>query len=173
MKAEIKISLKRLFGAAVLALTLPVAVCAGEESGPEIGQPSPNLVGRTLNDSSYRLKNDKGSPKVVNFFWIGCKPCRQEMPELAKLEKQYPGVKFISVHTQEEKPEAVAKFVKSLSGAPSNIVLTSGGLQEIFHYLGLPHTVVMDRDNVVLMNLSGYTPDNMRALNKELQHLTK
>jgi hypothetical protein len=95
------------------------------------------------------------------------------MPELAKLEKQYSGVKFISVHTQPDNPENVAKFVKSLSGAPSNIVLTSGGLQDTFHYLGLPHTIVLDSDNVVLMNLVGYTPDNMRRLGKILHELTK
>jgi thiol-disulfide isomerase/thioredoxin len=163
---------KHLLGVVFLAVTLPVPVLASGD-GPEIGQPSPNLIGRTLGDSSYRLKSDKGSPKVINFFLVTCKPCRQEMPELAKLEKQYTGVKFISVHAQEEKPEVVAKFVKSLSGAPSNIVLTSGGLQDTFHYIGLPHTMVLDSDNVVLMNLSGYTPANMQALNKALQQFTK
>lgn len=152
---------------------LPVAVCAAQESGPEIGQPSPNFIGRTLDDKLYRLKNDTGSPKVVNFFWVNCKPCRQEMPELAQLEKHYTGVKFISVHTQDEKPENVVKFVKALQGAPSNIVLTTGGIQETFQYLGLPHTILLDSNNVVLMNFTGYTPDNMQRLNKALQQLAK
>lgn len=156
-----------------LLATLPTVVCAAEARGPEIGQPSPNLIGRTLDDKPYRLKSDKGSPKVINFFWVNCKPCRQEMPELSKLEKQYPGVKFIAVHTRAEKPEVVEKFVKSLAGAPSNIVLTSGGLEDIFHYVGLPHTIVLDRDNVVLMNLSGYTPNNTQRLTTALQELTK
>lgn len=156
---------------AALLLASPAAMSA--TIGPEVGQPAPNLVGHTLDDQIYRLKSDKGSPKVINFFWVSCKPCRQEMPELAKLEKQYAGVKFISVHTQPDNPENVAKFVKSLSGAPSNIVLTSGGLQDTFHYLGLPHTIVLDSDNVVLMNLVGYTPDNMRRLGKILHELTK
>ena len=161
----------RKFIWAALLLASPAAMSA--TIGPEVGQPAPNLVGHTLDDQIYRLKSDKGSPKVINFFWVSCKPCRQEMPELAKLEKQYAGVKFISVHTQPDNPENVAKFVKSLSGAPSNIVLTSGGLQDTFHYLGLPHTIVLDSDNVVLMNLVGYTPDNMRRLGKVLHELTK
>lgn len=166
----------RFFAAGLLALSL--AVCAAAGSGPEIGQPSPSFIGRTLDDKVYRLKSDKGSPKVVNFFWVNCKPCKEEMPELAQLEKKYAGVKFISVHTQpantsEEKPESVAKFVKSLTGAPSNIVLTSGGIQETFQYLGLPHTILLDSNNVVLMNFSGYTADNMQRLGKALQQLTK
>ena len=92
--------------------------------------------------------------------------------DITPLEKKYKGVKFISVHTQQEQPENVAKFVKSLAGAPSNIVLTSGGVQETFHYLGLPHTMVLDSNNVVLMNLVGYTPDNMERLNRQLQQMS-
>jgi thiol-disulfide isomerase/thioredoxin len=164
---------RRLLDVVFFAVALPVSLCVAEEIGPKIGQPVPNLIGRTLDDQSYRLKSDTGSPKVINFFSVSCKPCRQEIPELAKLEKQYPGVKFISVHAQEEKPEVVEKFVKSLPGVPANIVLTSGGLQANFHYLGLPHTMVLDNNNVVLMNLVGYTSANMRALNNALQRLPK
>lgn len=169
---------KRFFWVGLLALALPLPACAETGSGPGIGQPSPNLIGRTLDGKAYRLKNDKGSAKIVNFFWVGCKPCREEMPELAQLEKKYPGIKFISVHTQpantpDEKPESVAKFVKSLPGAPSNIVLAGEGIQEVFQYLGLPHTIMLDSDNVVLDNFTGYTPDNMQRMNKALQELTK
>lgn len=170
--------IKSILGAVLLALALPVTVFAEAGSGPAVGQQSPSLIGRTLSDKVYRLKSDIGNPKVINFFWVGCKPCRQEMPELAQFEKKYPGVKFISIHTQpantsEEKPESVAKFVKSLPGAPSTIVLTSGGIQDTFQYNGLPHTILLDSNNVVLMNFIGYTPDNMQRLNKALQQLAK
>jgi thiol-disulfide isomerase/thioredoxin len=164
----------KLIGITVLlALVLPLSAHAEENIGPEIGQPSPNIVGRTLDDQSYRLKSDKGSPKVINFFWVKCVPCKKEMPELAEMEKQNPKVKFISVHTQKESPEVVEKFVKSLSAAPSNIVLTTGGIQETFQYLGLPHTIVLDSDNIVLMNLVGYTPGNMQKLSEALQQIAK
>lgn len=166
-------TLGKLVSAVAIASMLPVMAYAEEGSGPEVGHPAPSFIGRTLDDKSYRLKNDKGRPKVINFFWVECIPCRQEMPELAKLEKQYTGVKFISVHTVDARPEVVVDFLKKLSGAPSNIVLTSGGLQETFNYRGLPHTMVLDGDNVVVLNLSGFNPDNMRLLNKAVQQLAK
>lgn len=156
----------------LLVLLLPAAVYADQANGPEVGQPAPNIIGRTLDDKSWRLKNDRGKPKVINFFWVGCQPCRQEMPELAVLEKQYSGVKFIAVHTQEETPENIIKFVKSLPAAPSTIVQTSGGIQEIFLFQGLPHTVVLDGNNVVLMNLVGYTAINMQKMNALLEKIT-
>jgi thiol-disulfide isomerase/thioredoxin len=163
----------RLIGLMTVALLAVSPLALGATVGPTVGQPAPNFLGRTLDDNSYRLKSDTGKPKVINFFSLTCKPCRQEMPELGKLEKQYPGVKFISVNTNDDKLEVVAKFVKALPGSPSNIVLTSGGLQETFHYLGLPHTIVLDSDNVVLMNLVGYTPENIKRLHQALQEIAK
>ena len=158
---------------ALFVLVLPLSAYAAEKTGPKIGQVSPNIVGRTLDERWYRLEKDLGTPKVINFFWVGCVPCRKEMPELAVLEKHYPKVKFMAVHTERETPENVINFIKSINGAPSNIVLTLGGMQEYFQYLGLPHTILLDKNNVVLMNLSGYTAENMQKLNTALKQLEK
>jgi thiol-disulfide isomerase/thioredoxin len=158
---------------AVIFFSLSLAAQAEEGTGPQVGKPVPNLIGRTLDDQPYLLKKDKGTPKVINFFAVSCKPCRVEMPELAKYERRFQGVKFISVHALDENPAIVAKFVKSLADAPSNIVLTEGGLQETFNYLGLPHTIVLDSNNIVVMNLVGYTQDNMLDLASQLEKMVK
>ncbi len=162
----------KFWWAALAALVcLACSTGAVAQNGPEVGKQSPNLIGRTMDDKLYRLSGDRGKVKVINFFWVECKPCRAEMPELGKLEKAYPKIKFISVHTHEEKPETVASFVQALPGAPSTIVLTSGTVQETFRYLGLPHTLVLSPDNVVMANFSGYTPENMNALVRLLDSL--
>jgi len=165
--------IKQIVLVVLLTLILPIEVTAGSQSGPQIGFTSPNIIGHLLDDTPYRLKNDTGAPKVINFFWVGCKPCRKEMPELAMFEKRFKTVKFIAVHTQSEPAENIVKFIKSLKGAPSTVVQTSGGIQENFKFPGLPHTVLLDKSNVVMLNLSGYTPENMSQLNKALVELTK
>jgi thiol-disulfide isomerase/thioredoxin len=163
----------------VLLLTASFAVHASPDgSGPEIGQPAPKLYGRTLDDDLYSLQKDTGQKKVINFFWVECHPCRDEMPELAKLEKEYTNVKFISVHTslkkKAEEIESVTKFIKSLKDAPSNIVVTKDkDLGEEFNIIGLPHTMILDENNFVLMNISGYDKKNMKRLADALQKITK
>ncbi len=149
------------------------SIAVAAQTGPPVGKQSPNLIGRTLDDKLYRLSDDTTQPKVINFFWVECTPCKKEMPELAKKEKTYSKVKFIAVHTKEENPDRVRQFVKALAGAPSIIVLTTGSLQETFNYVGLPHTMVLDKNNVVLANLVGYTPENMQKLKKILNELNK
>lgn len=166
-----KLGLMVLCAVALLSLHSVLAVAA--QLGPAVGKVSPNLIGRTLDGKLYRLAADKAGPKVINFFWVECQPCKKEMPELAEMEKTYKKVKFISVHTQEEPVQIVQQFINKLAGAPSTIVLTSGSLKETFEYAGLPHTMVLDQNNIVLANFVGYTTDNMQQLKKLLDGLNK
>jgi thiol-disulfide isomerase/thioredoxin len=162
----------------LLVVAAPAVFAANEGSGPEVGKPAPKLYGRTLDDDLYSLQKDTGQKKVINFFWVECHPCRDEMPELARLETEYKNVKFISVHTslnkKAEELESVSKFVKSLKGAPSNIVVTKNKeLGTEFNIVGLPHTMILDENNIVLVNISGYDKKNMKKLADELQRITK
>lgn len=143
------------------------------QNGPTVGQASPTIMGRTMEDRLYRLANDTDRPKVISFFWTQCGHCKQELPELAKMEKKYTKVKFIAVHTKDEPPETVKKFLRSLSASPSTVILTTGSIQEEFLYKGLPHTVVLDAENTVLANFSGYTPQNMKQLNILVNNLNR
>jgi thiol-disulfide isomerase/thioredoxin len=162
----------------LLVVAAPAVFAANEGSGPEVGKPAPKLYGRTLDDDLYSLQKDTGQKKVINFFWVECHPCRDEMPELARLETEYKNVKFISVHTslnkKAEELESVSKFVKSLKGAPSNVVVTKNKeLGNEFNIVGLPHTMILDENNIVLVNISGYDKKNMKKLADELQRITK
>ncbi len=161
----------------LLILISASTVCAvNNGNGPVVGKPSPNLLGRTLDDKPYNLNSDLGRTKVINFFWISCKPCREELPELARLEKKFKKVKFIAVHTalykDAEEPGNVAKFIKSLPAAPTNIVLTtSKELGDNFNINAQPHTMILDENNVVLLNISGNNKANMQQLASELNRL--
>ena len=75
--------IKSLLGALLL---FSLVAQAEDGIGPALGKPAPNLIAHTLEDKPYLLNKDNASPKVLNFFWVQCKPCRAELPELAKLE---------------------------------------------------------------------------------------
>jgi thiol-disulfide isomerase/thioredoxin len=170
--------LKNVILTLLLISTSSAVYAANDGTGPEIGKPAPMLNASTLDGGRYRLKTDLGSKKVINFFGVTCHACRDEMPELARLEKKFKDIKFISVHTillePEQDSEAVARFIKSLKGAPSNIVMTSSKqLGNDFNISALPHTLILDENNIVLMSLSGYDKVNIQNLDKALQHLTK
>ena len=55
----------------------------------EIGQTAPQIVGRDVSKALFALSRMDAKPKVLNFFWVGCLPCKKEIPLLAEKEKQY------------------------------------------------------------------------------------
>ena len=131
--------------------------------GPAPGAVSPDFRGFTMQDNFYVLSKQKGKAKVINFFWVECKPCREEMPELAKLEKQYPHISFIAVHTippasKDVSDEQVATFVNSLSAHPSTVVISGAPLLDKFNVKAFPYTLVLDANNKVVGGVSGYNP---------------
>ncbi len=81
------------------------------------GQPTSEFIGP--DGKAMHLGDLKGQVVVVNFWATWCGPCKEEMPSLAKLAKDYAGkdlkVVAISVDRPEEGP-AAKEFLKSHGG---------------------------------------------------------
>ncbi len=99
----------------------------------------------------------KGRVALVNFWASWCHPCRKEMPPLdslrGELESQ-PGFVFLTMN-EDVNPANAATFVKEFGfGFP--VLLGRGQLRRAFHYIGLPMTVLLDRDARVVQRWSGF-----------------
>jgi len=138
-----------------------------------VGDKAPNIFGRTFDGELFRLSAVAG-PKLVNFFWVKCQPCFQELPELKKLEQKYPNVTFIAVHVniEGEEAEAVQAFIAKVRAAPEKIVLSSKRVQENFDFSGLPHTVVIGADGIIKGRFEGYDgKKSIAKLEKSIKNL--
>ena len=134
-----------------------------------VGEPAPNIFGRTLDDKLFRLSDIKNSV-VVNFFWVECKPCVKEMPELAKLERLYPDVQVISVHVGDEDKTTVSSFINKLSAYPKTIVVASPRVKDSYQIRALPHTVVIKEGKIVVI-IEGFNEKGMTRLQQTLKNL--
>ena len=153
-----------------VAVSLAGAVGAADaaEEGLSLGSSAPNIIGRTVSGEIFRLNKLDGRLKVVNFWWVKCIPCKKEMPELAALEKKYPDVEFVSIHTSSSDEKGIEAFLGALSAHPKTIVKSTKKVMEMFKFSGLPHTVVLDKNNKVVLVLVGFTEETMKKLNKAL-----
>jgi len=149
-----------------LIFTASVVASAQGEEGLSVGETAPNLIGRLTTGGFFRLNSVDAKLKVINFWWIKCKPCKKELPEIAELEKKFPAVKFFAVHTVELPRETIVEFINSLPKGPSNVVMGNSKMLELFRFQSLPHTVVLDGKNRVMLVITGYTENNMKKLEK-------
>lgn len=136
-----------------------------------VGDVAPNIYGRTLDQKLFRLSDTSGI-RLVNFFWINCLPCVREMPELAKLELEYPQIYFASIHVEDEEERLIREFVSKLDAHPRNIVMAAPLLKSNYQIIGLPHTVLIHQGKIDSV-YQGYTKQNFAQLKNRLEYLSK
>lgn len=118
--------------------------------------------------SSFMLADFFGKVMVVNLWATWCGPCRQEIPELVKLHKEFHsrGVEMIGLTTEnpEASAEKVRKFIQDfqvdyrISWAPGEV---AGPLMQ--GYQAIPQTFVISRDGWILKHFVGFSPANTPA----------
>lgn len=81
----------------------------------DIDQPFPHAVLPTLDGNWTDMASYKGKVLLINFWATWCPPCRDEMPELIKLQEEFASQGFtivgIAVDSQDE--ESVKSFVRT------------------------------------------------------------
>jgi peroxiredoxin len=134
------------------------------EGSLQAGAPSPDFSITALDGNVYTLSKLKGKTVVLNFWFTACVPCREEMPGLNDLVKNYqnnPDVLFIAITFDEA--AKVRAFLKqqafSYTVAPGQASLIKS-----YGIAGYPTNVVIDKTGHVSFMLTTYSPDNVAKL---------
>ena len=118
---------------------------------------APELALRDLNGRTVRLSAYRGKVVVINFWATWCPPCRAEMPDLIRLQREYAshGLQIIGITFPPENKTRVQRFARSLK-VNYPIVLGTRQIRDRFSSEEvLPLTVVIDRDGKVNDIISG------------------
>jgi thiol-disulfide isomerase/thioredoxin len=111
-----------------------------------------------------RLVRPNGKPLLVNFWATWCDPCREEYPDLVKIDQEYRGkIDFITVSLDElsDKDTAVPKFLTDMKAEmPSYLLVTNNeeaamGVVSKDWTGGLPFTILYDAKGGILYARQG------------------
>ena len=120
---------------------------------------------KDANGASFKLADFLGKVMVINFWATWCGPCRREVPELVKLNKEFQsrGVQIIGLSTEdpEASAEKVRKFIQDFQidyrvGWAS--VQVGGSLMQ--GNQAIPQVLVISRDARILNHFRGFSPAN-------------
>ena len=141
--------LRILFAATLITLS----------SGSVLGQGSAaqQFELRDVNGRLVRLRNYQGKVVLINFWATWCPPCRAEMPELVRLQREHArrGLQIIGITYPPEKKDRVRRFARSLK-VNYPIILGTRQIKARFSSdETLPLTIVIDRDGKVIDIISG------------------
>lgn len=158
------------------AVTALLFICAAGLAAA----PSPPVSGE-LDAAGFRetIAREKGHVVLVNFWATWCVPCREEFPDLSKMQERHraAGLRIVGVSTDfASQKAAVEKFLQAMRPAFPNYRKKSGGDDQDFidaverTWGGeLPFSILYDRSGKKVKSFSGKLP--IAAAEKEIRKL--
>lgn len=132
------------------------------DSGIDVGNKSIDFSLRQVSSTAtFRLSDYENiSPVLLNFFATWCPSCRQEIPELNRIYREYgkKGLEIVSVNVQENET-AVADFAGKKKIIYRILLDSSAVAVKKFKVYGLPTNILIDSKGIIVFR--GYDlPEN-------------
>ena len=128
---------------------------------------------KDINGNKIEAKDWAGKTIVLNFWFIGCPPCRAEIPDLNKLALKYkdnPNVIFIASALDEG--WQVKDFIKQ-NPLAYHVVGDGRYYSGLFNVSLYPTNVVIDKQGKVMLHYSGGYQNGPYWLDKMIQESEK
>lgn len=144
----------------------PLFTTPSHSQGPSglAGQTAPVFVLHDDTGAPASLAQYRGKIVVMNLWASWCPPCRAEMPDLQRLSDAYDarGVRIVGVN-EGESPQRARDFAASLGIRFPIWIDDRQQYGRVYAALGLPTTVIVGRDGVVVRGFDGpLTYEQMR-----------
>lgn len=120
--------------------------------------------------STGHLSDYEGQIVLLNFWATWCAPCRKEMPGLDRLQTELGGADFqvVTLATGRNNPAGIDRFFteENITALPKHNDAKQAVAREM-GVLGLPITVILDRDGQEIARLRGdahWDSDSAKAI---------
>lgn len=139
---------------------------------PLIGEKAIDFSITDIYEKKYSLKELKEKVIVMNFWFVECKPCVMEIPELNKLVEKYSGkdVVFLGFATN-DKP-VIENFLKKQIFNYS-IVPSSREVADRYEVNAFPTHIVIDKNSNISFYAMGLNPTTIDDLDRTIDSLLK
>lgn len=141
---------------------------ADEVAPVTVGSKAPVFAGATIDDKptvAKSLEDYKGEVVLMNVWATTCLPCREEMPSIEKLYKEYQpkGLKVVAVSTDVPgMTQSIRDFAKEY-GLTFDILYDSlSNVHKQYQIFGYPYSFVISRDGVIHKKWIG--PDDWNSV---------
>lgn len=148
-----------LAAVAAAALVLASRFRAGGAPAVAVGEEAPDFAARTVfGEPELRSLSDyEGYLLLVNVWATWCTPCREEMPSIQRLYREYRdhGLRVVAVSVDDAgQQESIREFVEEFDLTFDILHDDAGAILDTFQMLGLPGTYLIDpegriRDKVI------------------------
>lgn len=135
-----------------------------------LGEVPANFTTRDLEGNKVQLEDYRGKVVALNFWFIGCKPCVMEMPELNELVEKYEKEDIVFLAIALDKGSSIEKFLKK-TAFDYQIIPDGRSVTGEYGIFSYPTHLILDRDGKVVFSQQGYFSGLKYTLDRKIRDL--
>jgi peroxiredoxin len=141
-------------------------------ASPLLNQAAPYFEVKDLQGKTFKLEDLKGKVVVLNFWFVECKPCVSEMPELNELVRDFQKEEVVFIALGLNKADQMKKFLKK-TPFDYHVVPDAMEVATQFRIDGYPTSVVIDQNGLIRFISLGVGPQNKEKLAEAIRSMIK
>jgi peroxiredoxin len=118
----------------------------------------------------FDLDDLKGKVIVLNFWFVECKPCVMEMPDLNKLVEKYKGSEVVFLGLAINEKPAIETFLKTTTFNYTIIPDAKAAIRS-YNINAFPAHIVIDRNSTVSFSTTGLAPNTIETIDGIIKSL--
>ncbi|MDF1782336.1 MAG: TlpA disulfide reductase family protein [Alcanivoracaceae bacterium] len=145
---------------------------SGWLSAAEVSGPAKDFTLKSTDGSNVKLSELRGEVVMINFWASWCGPCRQELPLLDAIYKEYKdyGFTLLGVNVDEKK-EAADKLLTQIPVTFPVLYDPTSSVTELYDVDAMPSTILVDRDGNMRYLHRGYKPGYEKHYDEQVKAL--
>ena len=159
---------------------LAIVGVAAAAAGPPAGTPpkAPSVKLKDLDGRAVQIDYKAHKLTLVNFWATWCVPCREEMPQIARLVEanKAQGLQAFGIALESGKPDEVKRFLKQNPDIRVNYPILIGDDEVAVKFSGVevvPTTLLIDSTGAIVKRYEGVTSDFFDRVGRDIRAILK
>jgi peroxiredoxin len=129
-----------------------------------VGTPAPDFTLLDLENRRLHLSEVKGRVVLLDFWATWCVPCREALPNLELLHRDFGDKGLLVLGVNTEAPKDQAAFLEKFGYTFRSLVDANETVKNVYGVGGIPAAVLIDKDgNIQMFDTSGPSYDSLRG----------
>ena len=133
-----------------------------------VGSVFPEFTATDMDGEVVDLRNLRGRVTVLNYWFIACKPCRDEMPALNRLVEQYADEPVTFLAIAPDRTDKIERFLRTKRFKYRHLPQATDLIQN-YGVMMFPTHIIIDREGKVVGILEGATSSIGRDVDALIQ----
>jgi peroxiredoxin len=158
----------------IIQLTLAIVLGFFSQPGSNntVGKRAAEFKLPAVNGEEISLQSFRGKVVLLNFWATWCGPCREELPELARMQEKFRprGLVVVAV-TVDNELENVRGFLKKHEVKLQALWDRRKKVADAYAVEKMPSSYLLDRNGVIRFVHRGYSPEELKRIEAEIDDL--